>query len=102
MSTRREEAGAREALGEAFTRDLWASWEKHGADALEAVRTEKPDLYLKLVTAVLPKDLAIKAEPDDLDDAALDRKIASLAAGLGLAIRARRRPGGQGAAGGEE
>jgi len=102
MSTKREETGAREALGEAFARDLWASWKEHGPAALEAVRADKPDLYLKLVTAVLPKELAMKAEPDDLDDAALDRKIASLAAGLGLAIRARRRPGGKGQAGGEE
>jgi hypothetical protein len=80
---------AREALGEAFARDLWASWRKHGPAALEQVRTDKPDLYVKLVTAMLPKAAEGKgAEPDDLDDSALDRRIAALAHALGLAIRA--------------
>src|SRR6476619_2949867 len=84
---RRPTAPAREQLGEAFARDLWASWRKHGAAALEAVRTDKPDLYVKLVTAMLPKEMTTKAgELEDLDDAALDRRIAALARALGLAL----------------
>jgi hypothetical protein len=94
---------AREALGETFARDLWASWKKHGAAALEQVRADKPDLYVKLVTAMLPKDgLHKTAELDDLDDATLDRRIAALAHALGLSIRARAEPRGQEPAPGEE
>ncbi|HTK34470.1 MAG TPA: hypothetical protein VL358_04180 [Caulobacteraceae bacterium] len=102
MTVRRPKAGAREALGEAFAKDLWESWRRHGAAALEVVRVDKPDLYVKLVTAMLPKETETKASaPDDLDDAALDRRIASLAAALGLAIGARAGAGNQGPAKGE-
>jgi hypothetical protein len=88
--TERPKADVREALGEAFARDLWKSWSRHGPAAIEAVRTDKPDLYVKLVTAMLPKEMGPKAsEPDDLDDAALDRRISALAAALGLAIGTR-------------
>lgn len=88
MATR-PKVEAREALGEAFAHDLWKSWKTHGAAALDHVRTDKPDLYVKLVTALLPKAADPKAaEPDDLDDNALDRRIAALAHALGLAIRA--------------
>jgi hypothetical protein len=97
MARRRPEA--REALGEAFARDLWASWKKHGPAALEQVRADKPDLYVKLVTAMLPKAADPKAaELDDLDDAALDRRIAALAHALGLALRAGEGAGEQAAA----
>jgi hypothetical protein len=93
------EPGAREALGEAFARHVWESWSEHGPAALEAVRTDKPDLYVKLVTTMLPKDPEPKGSaPDDLDDAALDRRIAALGAALGLAIRARAGAGKQGPA----
>lgn len=92
----RTKAAAREALGEAFARDLWASWRKHGAAALEVVRIDKPDLYVKLVTAMAPKEMTVKAaDLDDLDDATLDRRIVALARALGLAIGAREGAGGQ-------
>lgn len=94
---RRQTAPPREQLGDAFARDLWASWRKHGAAAIEAVRTDKPDLYVKLVTAMLPKENTVKpGEIEDLDDAALDRRIAALAKALGLAL------GAGGGAGGED
>jgi hypothetical protein len=98
----RPDPEAREALGEAFARDLWASWKKHGPAALEQVRTDKPDLYVKLVTAMLPKETAKAADLDELDDAALDRRISALAHALGLAIRAGAEPGGEAAAAGAE
>jgi hypothetical protein len=93
---------AREQLGEAFARDLWASWKKHGPAALEAVRTDKPDLYVKLVTALLPKEAAARPEPEEMDDAALDRRIAALARALGLALGAGPGAGGEAAPGGGE
>jgi hypothetical protein len=94
---------AREALGDAFARDLWASWKKHGAAALEQVRADKPDLYVKLVTAMLPKESTGKAaDLDELDDAALDRRIAALAHALGLAIRTGQDIGEQAAAAGSK
>ena len=98
-----ERVDAREALGEAFARDLWVSWQEHGAKAIDAVRVDKPDLYVKLVTAMLPKEMGTRTgEPDELDDAALDRRIAALATALGLAIGPRPGAGGQGPAAGKE
>lgn len=99
MTEEPPETDPRGALGDAFVQALWANWKANGADAIEKVRKDKPDLYVKLVTAMLPKELGLKtSEPDDLDDAALDRRIASLAAALGLAIGSGEGAAGQGRA----
>lgn len=79
--------GSRNKLGEAFLEDLYSSWAAHGPETIEKVRTEKPDQYLKVVASILPRELNVKvSELDDLDDATLDRRIAMLAAAVGLAI----------------
>lgn len=51
--------GARSKLGEAFLSDMYASWTEHGAVALEKVRLEKPEIYIKVVASILPKELNI-------------------------------------------
>lgn len=49
--------GARSKLGEAFLDDLYTDWQQHGKEVVEAVRIDKPDVYLKVVASILPKDL---------------------------------------------
>lgn len=51
--------GARSKLGEAFLQELAADFEKHGAEAIIAVREEKPDQYLKVIASILPKEIDI-------------------------------------------
>lgn len=71
--------GARNKLGEQFLEDLYADWQKHGVETLEAVRKDKPDQYLKVVASILPKDLNVNInQMDDLTDEQLVQRIRSL------------------------
>lgn len=47
--------GARNELGAAFLKDLLADWKASGAAAIQVLRAEKPDVYVKVVAELLPK-----------------------------------------------
>ena len=47
--------GTRNKFSEAFFRDFYASWEKHGAPAIERVIAEDPGAYLRIVAGLMPK-----------------------------------------------
>lgn len=49
--------GSRNALSEAFIAALHADFEIHGVDVIEKVRNEKPAEYLKIIAAIVPKDI---------------------------------------------
>lgn len=71
--------GARNALGEAFIEAMHADFKEHGVAAIEAVRAEKPDQYLKVIASILPKDLNVNInQMDDLTDDQLIQRIRSL------------------------
>lgn len=57
--------GARAKLGEDFLKAMQQSFAEHGADTIETVRTEKPDQYLKVIAAILPKELDLGEETRD-------------------------------------
>jgi hypothetical protein len=51
----------------------------HGAAAIAACRAEKPDVYVRVIANLLPKDMTIKVQQlDDLTDDQLMRKLAVL------------------------
>lgn len=47
--------GARNELSAAFLKDLLADWKASGAEAISVLRAEKPDVYVKVVAELLPK-----------------------------------------------
>jgi predicted RNA-binding protein len=47
--------GARHKLSEDFLRDVVEDWNQYGSSAIAVVRSEKPDVYLKIVADLLPK-----------------------------------------------
>ena len=49
--------GARSKLGEEFLQAMLADFTEHGVKAIETVRDEKPDQYLKVVASILPKEI---------------------------------------------
>lgn len=51
--------GVRNKLGEAFIKALNEDFEKHGVSAVERVRDEKPDQYLKVIASLLPKEIDV-------------------------------------------
>lgn len=79
--------GSRNKLGEAFLDALHDDFKEHGVAAIEAVRAEKPDQYLKVIASILPKELNIKVDPlDDMTDEQLNLRIRQLAAALQLTL----------------
>jgi hypothetical protein len=49
--------GARSKLGEAFIKAMLTDFTEHGNNAIEAVRADKPDQYLKVIAMILPKEI---------------------------------------------
>ena len=82
--------GSRNKLSEEFLAALLADFQDHGAEVIQAVRTEKPDQYLKVIAAVLPREMQLNAGPagEDKHDAT-DWTSAELRAFLNERIAAR-------------
>ena len=65
--------GTRNKLGEDFIAALYEDFQDHGMTAIQAVRKEKPDAYLKVLAMILPKELKISNESDLSDDQLIER-----------------------------
>jgi hypothetical protein len=57
--------GSRNKLGEDFIQALADDFERHGVEAIERVRIEKPEAYLKVIASLLPKDLNLNVSKYD-------------------------------------
>lgn len=84
--------GSRNKFAEAFIADFLADWEKHGAKALRNARRDDPSGYLRVAASILPKELNITDDQNQLDrileslsDQELHSVITSLAAAGGAA-----------------
>ena len=54
--------GARNRIGTQFLEALEADFNKHGAQAIEQVRQKKPEVYMRVVADLLPKEANINVE----------------------------------------
>lgn len=71
--------GTRQRLGEAFLDDMLASWQVSGKDAIARVLESRPQDYLKVIAAILPKEIKLDtSDLGELSDADLARIIESL------------------------
>jgi hypothetical protein len=87
--------GARSRFSEKFINDFMNDWDEHGAAVIAQVRAEKPDVYLRTATAILPKvsddgDDFDNLTPEELDArlADLEARTAALVGAEGAALRA--------------
>lgn len=77
------EKGSRNKLGEDFIEAMHADFKAHGKAAIETVRKEKPDQYLKVIASIVPKDLNVNVNNyDDMSDDDLRNELRGLAASL--------------------
>jgi hypothetical protein len=77
--------GSRNKLGEGFLADLYADRREGGIAAIARVRVERPDVYLRAVASILPKQLEIKDGPfDGLTDELLAALLAAARDALGI------------------
>lgn len=71
--------GTRQKLGEAFLTDMLESWQSSGKAAITAVLADRPQDYLKVIAAILPKEIKIDTSAmEELTDADLARIIDAL------------------------
>jgi len=54
--------GVRHKLGQDFLAVMQKDFAEHGPSVVEAVRTDKPDQYLKVIASILPKELEPSAD----------------------------------------
>ena len=75
--------GARNKLGEQFLEALQEDFEANGVAAIQRVREEKPDAYLKVIASLLPSTVNLNVNKyDDLTDEQLIEQLRSLHATL--------------------
>ena len=61
--------GARSRLSEAFLNALSEDFALHGAEAIRRCREEKPEVYLRVIASLLPKEVQVRTDPfDELSD----------------------------------
>ena len=74
---------ARNKLGEQFLEALQQDFEEHGVAAIQVVRAEKPDQYLKVIASLMPKDINLNVNQfDGMTDDELVERIRALDATL--------------------
>ena len=71
--------GSRNKLSDDFVAALYDDFRDHGSAAIAACRAEKPDVYVRIIAGILPKDVHFKVQSlDELTDDQLLRKLAVL------------------------
>jgi hypothetical protein len=78
--------GSRNKLGEAFIADLYEDWQEHGKGVLEQTRLTKPEVYMRVVASLLPKDVNLNV---GIGDQLSDDDLAIGLAAVRAAIAAR-------------
>jgi hypothetical protein len=75
--------GSRVKLSEAFLAALHGDFAQHGKAAIERVRLDKPDAYLKVIASILPKQIEVSADPfDGVSDDELEMIVVAAAAAI--------------------
>jgi Family of unknown function (DUF5681) len=72
--------GSRNKLNEKFILALHDDFAKHGRGVIERVREQRPDVYLKVIASILPRELHWKNEPlfQGTTDEQLDELLESI------------------------
>src|SRR5215212_5594470 len=74
--------GARSKLSESFLKALFENFESHGIEVIEEVRSSRPHEYLKIVAAVLPRQMQVEdLTPSRRAEDLTDDELATIASG---------------------
>jgi len=86
--------GSRNKLNESFITALYEDFTKHGVKVIERVREERPEIYLKVIASILPREMHVRSESlfagmsnDDVDNLLVEIRR-SLAARAGTSSKA--------------
>lgn len=70
--------GSRNRLQGDFLRELSADFELHGKSAIIECRMTKPDVYVRMIASLMPKELEITRPLDGLNEEELIAAVAAL------------------------
>jgi hypothetical protein len=74
--------GSRSKLSESFLKALSEDFDTNGIDVIEKVRSSRPHEYLKIVAAVLPKQMQLEdLSPQRRAEDLTDDELATIASG---------------------
>ena len=76
--------GSRNKLSEEFVAEVYADWCEHGAVALKTVRDTRPDVYVKVVASLLPRQVQAEVSGPTHED-----RVTALTERLADSIRER-------------
>ena len=70
--------GSRNKLSEEFVAEVYADWCENGAAAIQTVRETRPDVYVKVVASLLPRQVQAEVTGPTHEERVLDlaRRIA--------------------------
>lgn len=60
--------GSRDAINEAFLRDLSAAWAEHGAKAIQQVARADPSTFIRVVAGLIPKEVKVDGDVNHKHD----------------------------------
>ena len=76
---RRNARESRGLLADRFISELYDDWKEHGTATLSLVRRDRPHEYLKIIAALMPRDITVAAAPlGEISDEDLARLIADV------------------------
>ena len=76
--------GVRNKLSESVFADILKDWDAHGPEAIERVRQASPDVYLRVVASMLPKQMDVQvSQLEELTDEQLREQLERVARDLG-------------------
>ena len=67
--------GSRNKLSEEFVAEVYADWCEHGAAAIQTVRETRPDVYVKVVASLLPRQVQAEVTGPTHEDRVADWRL---------------------------
>jgi hypothetical protein len=83
--------GSRNKLNEKFILALHDDFAKHGPAVIEKVRETRPEIYLKVIASILPRELHFKSA--NAFDGMSDEELSTLLVDVRRSLTARAREG---------
>jgi hypothetical protein len=86
--------GSRNRLAEDFLADLCVDWRKYGAGVITKVRSKNPTAYLRIIAALVPRDLPppVQNEYSHLSDEELADRLIEIGTEVRQSINNPSRP----------
>jgi hypothetical protein len=70
--------GSRNKFSEQFIGDFYADWLVGGADAIRRTREDRPSDYLKVAVSILPKQVRVEHDLQNLTDEQIRERITAI------------------------